>query len=721
MIINKLHFNNSICKLLIVFASFQYLAIANGIDSTKVDKHIVSDFTFHEVHVTASRVSQEIHDIPKMVYAINQFDIRSGSMPRSLPELLSETPGIMVQKTSHGQGSPYMRGFTGFRTLFLIDGVRLNNSVFRDGPNQYWNTVDALSIQQLEITMGANSSLYGSDAVGGVVNAKTTPMDFQTKRNIQLSRFYSRVASAEASSVNRVEIIGSPLNLFNYQFGFTQKNFGDLKGGKLTGKQPKTGYTEWDGDMKLMFRPNYHSSVSLLYQSVQINDAWRTHKTIYGINWENTENGNELRRDLDQARDLTILTYENEAPGLKLDAISATISYHHQYEEQYRIKSSHKGDIQGFDVYTTGFNIQAENNNRLGWIVFGVDGYMDDVSSFLSKLDTAGNVNSVSPQGPIADDAEYNIFDYFIQLDRKILPKLHLQSGFRYSTIRMMAGTVVDPDNQNIFSLTRDWAAGAGNLNFKYDVFENHIFNIFGGIAQSFRAPNLSDMTRFDSARSNEIEIPSLNLHPEHFLSYEIGAKIRQYHYNVQIALSYTNIESMIIRTPTGQIDSEGNMFVTKKNSGNGFAQSMEFSGTYYINTDFSVFAATTVINGKVDTYPTSAPVLVREPLGRLMPATGQLGFKWNPVNKKYWVEGLLNMADRQDKLSTSDINDVQRIPPGGTPGYTVFSFRSGYQYTAHAVIGLNIENVTNVDYRTHGSGLNQPGTNLVVSLDYQF
>jgi len=76
---------------------------------------------------------------------------------RTLAEALRELPGVMVQKTGHGQGSPYIRGFTGLRTLFLIDGIRLNNSTFREGPNQYWNTVDPFSV--LDVSRRSKSVL----------------------------------------------------------------------------------------------------------------------------------------------------------------------------------------------------------------------------------------------------------------------------------------------------------------------------------------------------------------------------------------------------------------------------------------------------------------------------------------------------------------------------------------------------------------------------------
>ena len=97
--------------------------------------------------------------------------LRREQMAASVPEALSETPGVLVQQTAHGQGSPYLRGFTGFRTVALVDGIRLNNSTFRDGPNQYWSTIDALAITRLEVVKGPASVMYGSDAVGGTVNA----------------------------------------------------------------------------------------------------------------------------------------------------------------------------------------------------------------------------------------------------------------------------------------------------------------------------------------------------------------------------------------------------------------------------------------------------------------------------------------------------------------------------------------------------------------------
>ncbi|MEO0416887.1 MAG: Plug domain-containing protein, partial [Verrucomicrobiota bacterium] len=95
-----------------------------------------------ELVVTPSRVVETDHASPFVVESLDQKTLMERSV-RTVPEALERVPGVNVQKTSHGQGSPYVRGLTAYHNLFLIDGIRMNNSSFRSGPNQYWATVDA--------------------------------------------------------------------------------------------------------------------------------------------------------------------------------------------------------------------------------------------------------------------------------------------------------------------------------------------------------------------------------------------------------------------------------------------------------------------------------------------------------------------------------------------------------------------------------------------------
>src|SRR5688572_2195092 len=133
----------------------------------------LQDSILDEVIVTTHRDEREVFKVPYTAHVVTREDFLDRRSIRSLPDALRETPGVLVQKTSYGQASPFIRGFTGFRTLTLIDGIRLNNAVFREGPNQYFNTIDHLAVDRLDVVKGPSSVLYGSDAIGGTVNVIT--------------------------------------------------------------------------------------------------------------------------------------------------------------------------------------------------------------------------------------------------------------------------------------------------------------------------------------------------------------------------------------------------------------------------------------------------------------------------------------------------------------------------------------------------------------------
>jgi len=187
------------------------------------------------VVVTASRSESDPDTIPATLYVLDEETLRE-RMVRTLPEALRETPGVMVQKTSNGQGSPFLRGFTGFRTLLLLDGVRINNSVLREGPNQYWATIDPLTISRLEVVMGPTSVLYGSDAIGGTVNALTRSADDSGPGVDAGGRGYYRFSTADTSNTYRLEMSGHVRDRAGLLLGGSYKEYDNLDGGSHVGE-----------------------------------------------------------------------------------------------------------------------------------------------------------------------------------------------------------------------------------------------------------------------------------------------------------------------------------------------------------------------------------------------------------------------------------------------------------------------------------------------------
>jgi len=167
----------------------------------------------------------------------------------------------------------------------------------------------------------------------------------------------------------------------------------------------------------------------------------------------------------------------------------------------------------------------------------------------------------------------------------------------------------------------------------------------------------------------------------------------------------------MIIRYPTGTVIS-GKNEVQKANVGDGYVHGIELQTGYDLTPDWRAFGGLAWQEGYADTYPTAAKIRKREPMSRIAPLTSLLGLRYEPQEKDYWIEATARMAAKQDKLPTSDKADTDRIPPGGTPGYAVYGIRGGVNLTKNITLSAGVENITDVDYRIHGSSHNAPRTN---------
>jgi hemoglobin/transferrin/lactoferrin receptor protein len=668
--------------------------------------------------VTATRRSQEIFNVPYAVDLIDEEDIRDRRLARIMTQVFMEDPGIMVQMTARGQGSPYIRGFTGYHTLFLVDGIRLNNSVFRPGPNEYWNLVDPFTISRIEVVKGPSSVLYGSDAIGGTANAITRGRESFEKGFHGDGGILYRYSSADNGHVGRLEGSANAGSQLGVLGGFSYKYFDDLTAGRDVGRQPETGYDQFGGDVKTSYLFSPKAELVLAYQHVVQEHLWRTHKTVYGIRWEGTTVGDEKQRILDYERQLAYAQFLARDIGSLVDSIKLSLSFQRLDKERFRLRSDDRTDEQGFDVGTLGFLGQLGSNSPIGYWTYGVEYYRDSVDSFRTDYMADGSLKEKHIQGPVADDAAYDLLGVFCQDEIPILDNLVATAGVRYNYAAADAEKVEDPVTGEQISISDSWNNVVGSLRLMYGL--KPWLNLYAGVSQGFRAPNLSDLTRFDSARTDEIETPSPGLDPEKYLAYEIGVKVHHKRVQGEVAYFYTDIDDMIDRFLTGNVIDEDNE-VRKANVGDGFVQGVDFRFLCPLADEWALHGALSWTEGEIDTFPASDPVIERKPMSRVPPLSGTVGILWEDLSEKYWAEALVMLAAEQDRLSPRDASDTQRIPPGGTPGYVVFTIRGGVRVTRGLLLSAMIENVTNEDYRIHGSGINAPGTNAVLAVDWTF
>ena len=672
-----------------------------------------------DVVVTASRHDAVALDLP---FAISQIDgetARTGPDGRSLPNALAREPSVMVQKTGPGQSSPYIRGFSGYRTLFLIDGIRLNNSVWRDGPNQYAGTVDLWGIDELELVRGPGSVLWGSDAIGGTVNGRTTPA---VADGTWGGSFSTRWSSAERSLVNRLSFEGGTENGVAIKGGITDKNFGTLHAGRGSGDLRGTAYDETDLDVRVDVPVGLDDSFTFVAQRARQFDVPRTHKTIEAVPFHGTTVGSELSRDLDQGRDLFYGRYSFAGDaGSVYDEGSITLSWQRQQEDQLRLRTGGRLDARGFDVSTTG--VAAEFASEAGGALWtwGGDWYHDSVDSFRRDV-TLGVPGPPNIQGPVGDDASYDLLGVFAQ-GEFIHGDTETTAGVRFSQAHAQAHQVDNPTVPggspftpgNILRVDERWNDVTASVRVAHHVADGTM--VYAGVSQGFRAPNLSDLT--SGLEDSGIESPTPNLDPEKFLSLEVGAKADHDIWSGEVAAYYTFIDDMIVRSPTGGFIGGVPIF-RKDNVGDGQVFGIELRGERDLGDGWTAFASASWIDGEIKQF-NGAGVAVDKPLSRLMPLTVVGGVTYESEDGSWWVQADTVLADAASKLSLRDQSDTSRIPPGGTPGYGILGVRGALQLDPASTLFLGVENLLDKDYRIHGSGQNEPGRSLVAQYRQRF
>jgi hemoglobin/transferrin/lactoferrin receptor protein len=718
-----------------IHPSFSLAQIIDSEPAMRLLEPMISTATLHD---------DSVFETPYTAHVVDSSRFIEQRWVRSLADGLTETPGIFVQKTGYGQASPFIRGFTGFRTLLLIDGIRLNNAVFREGPNQYFSTIDQFTIDRLEIVKGPASTLYGSDAIGGTINAitrnprmlpwpqtsstqpggksTTDPGNTASPENFAIhGGAYYRHATAENSHTTRGEFgfaLGPHLGVLG---GMTWKDFDDLRGGSTVGSQTRSGYTEIDGDIKVVFRLDHDAEITAAFYRVEQNNVPRWHSTIHSNKgFDGVSDGTDLRRDLDQVRELAYIRYERRDAAPWLTHLRFTLSFHRQFEEQDRIRSDGRREIVGFQDDQFGILLNLESPVPFGTVQYGIEYYHDTVQSWGSRWNASGSLASILPRGPVSDGGSYDQLGIYLQTIFKPVEPLEVTLGVRYSWIEARGGMVDnDPADSTTFpSIDKVFDAITGSARFRLDLTRD--WNLFGGVSQGFRAPNLSDLTSFEIARSGEQETPAPALSPEHYVSFEIGTKYRHERLRLEGYVSYfhTLIDNQIIRYPTGRIVDEL-VEVQKANIGDGFIHGVEIGAEWNFHGGFTLFGNLSWAEGELDTF--EGRHLTARPASRIQPLTGLAGLRWESSDRRWFIEGTAQLVRHQDRLAPGDVSDTQRIPPGGTRGYHVFSIRAGWKPSDGVQMFAAVENISDEDYRIHGSGINEAGTNVILGTRLTF
>ncbi len=670
--------------------------------------------------VTASRSEQPGSAAPFSTSYLDEDFLRENTR-RTLPEALQYVPGVLVQKTAHGHGSPYIRGFTGRQNLLLFDGIRMNNSTFRSGPVQYWNTIDPLSLDHLELIRSQGSVLYGSDAVGGTLNAfaKSSGFRDETEGEVFLggSAYYEFRSNGQGAHIGRVEAATGVGGRWGLLLGISAKDFGDIKDSSV-GLMKNTGHPEQDLDFRFDWAVSPESTITLAHYYVNQDDISRWHRTDKNPGWSRggheTAPGDWRENSYDQERSLTYLRYAGSNPeaGAAIKRWSATVSWQdtRDFEFQNRLGAASPGSrpLRGsaVEVKTLGVDLTLESDLGPGTLVYGVDFYRD-------KVDTSGYQTNAANSNrievlPMADDSRYDLFGAYAQYLWNATEQLEITAGARYTRADASLGRFYDSDDVLQRGKSGDWDSVVGTLRALYRI--DDAWSVYGGISQAFRAPNLDDLTGNLTALANT-QTRGGDVDPEKFITYEIGTRHSTECASIGLSLFYTDMDEQIVRVQDGSV-------AIATNAGGGYSYGFELEGAWRFHPQWTLSGFAAWQDTRIDSPEIVGGPSIDKPSSRQLPLSGSLALRWTSLSEKFWVEGRVLAAATEDRITAADqAADNQRIPTGGTPGYIVTSLRAGWQATENLGLTLGIENLTDESYRSHGSGQNEPGLNAIAGV----
>jgi len=667
------------------------------------------------ISVTATRSTNEITDVSKAVNLIPEIVI-SERNSKTTAEVLREEPGVFVQKTSHGGGSAIIRGLSSNQILLMVDGIRLNNSTYRLGNHSYLTMIDYFSLEQLEVVRGPASVLYGSDALGGAVNAITKERISGNNKAGFNYRVFGRAATADKERTSRVEMsyISEKIGMVG---GLSFKRFGDLRRGtnnsvpelehSLNGPvQTPSGFDCFDYDYKLITYPSRTTKLTLATQYTKKSNLPRYDK------YENSGYFKWLYNP--QIRHLTYLKLNKSLNNRYVSSMEITLSLNNQKEGREKQKKPESSITrESVDVKTGGFTLQLRSFIRGHFLTYGSEVYHDLVSSERSRQDPVTLELTKDKQARYPDGATYTSFGAYIQDEFNISRRFKTIAGVRWSMFSTEFSLPESSPVSTIFgkNISQTFKSFTGSAGLVYKLKDDIYLDC--NIGQAFRAPNLSDISKLGESKGDVFEIPNPSLEPETMSSIDAGLKIENERISFAASVYYARINNLIASADAlynGESTIEVNSSVfkvkSKQNIGTAYLCGLETAFNYQTGR-WDIFSNVT--------FPYGWNITQHEPVGGVPPLFGLAGVKL--LFKKGYAESFIRFALKQDKLCADDLDDP-RIPAGGTPGWNTFNFRTVFPFTSYLTAVFELGNIFDVNYREHGSGINGPGRNFILSLE---
>lgn len=727
-------------KALLLFA-LSYICMYSNAQNDSTTEKILK-----EVVLSANKWGQLLNEVPNKIVKINKSEIILNN-PQTTADLLGQSGQVFIQKSQLGGGSPMIRGFATNRVLLVVDGIRMNNAIYRSGNLQNVISIDPLSLETAEVIFGPGSLVYGSDAIGGVMDFHTLePKLSSNDKMLVKGSVLGRYSTANKEKTGHID-----LNLgwkkISILTSFSHSDFDDLKMGKNGGQdsylrpeyverinnadvitpnsdprvQKFSGYDQLNFLQKVRFKPNEHWDLQYSFTYAGTGAHPRYDRLIQYRNGALRFAEWSYDDMLWRMHNLTIL----HSKKTKLhDQFRFTAGYQ-SYEEARidRTRANNNRNKQVEQVGAISFNVDAKKGVGKGEIFYGAEYVHNKVASFGERTNIATNVvTAMVSRYP--DGSTWSTAGLYGSYKLNINPKLTFTTGLRYSHNTLDA--TFDTTFIKFPYLKAELSDGAltGNAGLVFRPSEGWQLN--GNISTGYRMPNVDDIGKLFESVPGNVTVPNPGLTPEYAWNFEVGlAKKILNKFRFELNGFHTILNNAIVRRPTTFNGQDSILFNGVKsrvealqNVAKATVSGLQVSIEYFFTTGLSLQTNANFISGKETDDVKDEQV----PLRHAAPFYGNTLLRYRL--KKLFVEAsaFYNSTIDNTDLAPSEKakTDIYAKDGNGnpySPGWYTLNLKASYQLVKNLCITVGWENMTNQRYRPYSSGIVAAGSNFIVSL----
>lgn len=705
-------------------------------------------FNLQEIVVSSTRWSQPRRELSQRLSSIRASDISLGQ-PQTAADLLAGTGEVFIQKSQQGGGSPMIRGFATNRLLIAVDGVRMNNAIFRSGNLQNVISVDPYSLQSAEVLFGPGSVIYGSDAIGGVMLFST----YQPRLSDDSSLLVKGNVSARYASANHENSLHFDLMLGGQRFAsFTSlsfNRFGDLRMGRHgRDEYLRPEYVQRiDGTDRLVSNPDPLVQTPTGYEQQNLTQKFRFSPgekldMTYGFYYSSTGDYSRYDRLLRYRQGKPRSAVWNYGPQLWLmnnfilthrednalyDQLRLTLAVQ-RFEESRHDRDFGLNTLRNRYEKVNALSLNLDLNKSLGAagrLLYGAEIIHNDVISTGTdqNIETAELTNAAA-RYPLADWRTMAVFGTY---QHRVSPALLLQGGMRYSWFWLNA----DFDTSFYALPFTSASLSKGALNGSVGMVWNPEAktSLSANFSSGFRAPNVDDMGKIFDSEPRTVMVPNPELRPEYAWNTDLGAaKTFGEWVRADFTVFYTLLHDALVRrefqlngADSLLYNGEMSRVLAIQNAARAEVYGLQASLEFMPGRGFSVYSVVTWQKGEEELDDGS-----RSPLRHAAPLFGMSRLRYSAgkvqaeINLLYSAE-VSHSQMPQEEIAKDYMYARDENGQAFSPAWYSLNFKVLVRPVQNLQLSANIENITDQRYRPYSSGLTAPGRNFLFAVGYRF